>query len=68
MTVKKNGNYIEDPAEYCAGDDPKNTDDNENVILLDKSLNDTVDCPNDVKRGNAKNKLEDHGEIVDCLD
>ena len=67
VTVKKNGNQIKHPTEYCTGNDPEDTDYGEDNVVLVNALYDTVDRPNDIKHRNAENELDYHRKIVDCL-
>ena len=68
MIVEKSGDKVEEPGDSACANYPKNAYLNLYEILLLNANYDTLDSPYDVKRGYAKNELDELGESVNCLD
>ena len=67
MLIKYGSNDVEQPSDGAGTDDPYDTDNEGEGVLVGKTLNDTVDRPDDVEHRNAKDELCDPRKIVNAL-
>ena len=68
VIFQKNAEKVDDPHEGDTNEKKDNCDNYAYHVVLVKALADSVDPPNDVKSGNAKNKLYDLRQVVKCFD
>jgi hypothetical protein len=64
MAIENSCDKVEYPCDGASADNPDDTDNDSEGILVSYALNDTVDCPYDVEEGKAKDDLCDLGEFV----
>jgi hypothetical protein len=55
---------VKDPADGRAGKDPDNTNNKHYVVFCASTLNNTVNCPNDVKHGKSEKYLYKERKLV----
>ena len=67
MAVENSCDKVEHPSNGASADNPDDTDNDSKGILVSYTLNDTVDCPYDVKEGEAEDDLYKLGELVNAL-
>ena len=65
ILVHNGCNEVCNPSNGASADNPKNSHNDKEIILLINSLDYTVDSPDNIKEGEAKNNFCNKGEIVD---
>ena len=68
VLIDNYGNKVDYPGDCACADDPDNTDDNEGHIVFGNTLDNTVNSPDNVKRGNAENDFQNPRKLVEGFD
>ena len=68
MTVKNGCDKVEYPSNCASSNNPNNTDENGDNVLLCYALDNTVNRPNDVKEGKAENNFCKLWKLVNGFD
>jgi hypothetical protein len=67
MAVENSCDKVEYPCDGASADNPDDTDNDSEGILVSYALNDTVDCPYDVEEGKAEDDLHKLRKLVNAF-
>lgn len=68
LALQEDANEVDDPNECSTGNHGQDGKNDSYGIVLIKAAKQTNDAPNDIKRGNAKDKLDDPRQFVHGFD